>query len=637
MGEESSKSAITPTGAVFLSYASQDAEAAQRISAALRSAGVEVWFDQSELRGGEEWDRKIRKEIRDCALFLPVISAHSDARHEGYFRREWRLAVERSRDMAEDVAFLLPVVVDSTPDATARVPDRFREVQWSRLPDGHPAPAFVARVQRLLSPASTITGSSFASGGATAEQRAPPAQPTGTSARKAIAVLPLANMSADPENEYFSDGITEDIINALAKVPGIQVASRTSSFAFKGKDVDLRQIGDKLGVTSVLSGSVRKVGNRIRIAAQLVSVESGYHIWSETYDRQLEDVFAIQDELSRAIVDALKLRLATAQTDLVVPTTNMEAYNLYLKGRFFFNKYTESGLRKGLDFFQQALMRDPGFARAFAGIADCWADLGDDWVSPNDAYPRAKEAATRALDYDPNLADAMTSLGKVLCWYEWDFAAASRQLEQAVSVNPSHAEAHYVLGTTLPAIGRLDEAIEEMRRAITLDPLSAQFSRWLGRLLLYSGDCTGTIAQSLKTLELDAGYFQAYLDIGAAYLTLGDPEQALSWWRKGQVLDSSVRSYDAFIVRALAPLGRHEEAAEILARLEEESRHHYLRAEAVAMGYGAIGDADRAFLSLERAFQARSAGLIYLQIEPGYLPLRKDPRFGELVRRIGLK
>jgi tetratricopeptide (TPR) repeat protein len=176
-----------------------------------------------------------------------------------------------------------------------------------------------------------------------------------------------------------------------------------------------------------------------------------------------------------------------------------------------------------------------------------------------------------------------------------------------------------------------------MRKAITLDPLSAQFSRWLGRFLLYSFDYAGAIAQTLKTLELDAGYFQAYLDVGAAHLALGDPEQALTWWRKGQMLDSSVRSYDAFIVRALAPLNRLEEAAEILARLEEESRHQYVRAETLAMGYAAIGDADRAFLLLERAVQARSAGLIYLQIEPGYLPLRKDPRFGELARRIGLK
>jgi adenylate cyclase len=617
---------IESTKAIFLSYASEDTEIARRVADALRAAELAVWFDQNELRGGDAWDATIRTRIKECVLFVPFISKNTESRSEGYFRLEWKLAVDRSHLMADDQPFLMPVVVDDITEAKARVPDRFRERQWSRLPDAAALAAFAERVVQAISRQSNSD-----------VKRAPLDQPRGTSARKAIAVLPLANMSADPENEYFSDGITEDIINALAKVHGIQVASRTSSFAFKGKDVDLRQIGQKLGVMSVLSGSVRKVGNRIRIVAQLVNVESGYHIWSETYDRQLEDVFAIQDEISRAIVDALKHQLVEGRAEPVVPTTDIEAYNLYLKGRFFFNKHTESGLRRGLDFFQQALMRDPGFARAFAGIADCWSHLGDDWVAPDDAYPRAKAAATRALEYDPNLADAMTSLGKVLCWHEWDFAAAAGQLERAVSVNRSHAEAHWVLGSTLPAIGRLDEAIEEMRKAITLDPLSALYSRWLGRFLLFSRDYAGAIAQSLKTLELDAGYFQAYLDIGAAQLALGEPEQALTWWRKGQMLDSSVRSYDALIVRALAPLSRHEEAAEILARLEEESRHKYVRAESLAMGYAAIGDADRAFLSLERAFQARSAGLIYLQIDPGYLSLRKDPRFGELAQRIGLK
>ena len=279
--------------AVSLSYASQDAEAARCICDALRAGGIEVWFDQSELRGGDAWDRQIRKQIHDCALFIPIISATTQGRTEGYFRREWKLAVDRTHDMADDTPYLLPVIIDDTPDDTARVPDKFREVQWTRLRGGERPQAFVERVSRLLSPASMITSSSPAIAGPAVVKRAPTDQPRGTSARKAIAVLPLANMSADPENEYFSDGITEDIINALAKVPGIQVASRTSSFAFKGRDVDLRQIGDKLGVTSVLSGSVRKVGNRIRIVVQFVPVESGYHIWSETYDRQLEDVFAI--------------------------------------------------------------------------------------------------------------------------------------------------------------------------------------------------------------------------------------------------------------------------------------------------------------------------------------------------------
>jgi serine/threonine protein kinase/tetratricopeptide (TPR) repeat protein len=461
--------------------------------------------------------------------------------------------------------------------------------------------------------------------------------PVPAPARKAIAVLPLANMSADPENEYFSDGMTEEIINALAKVPGMQVASRTSSFAFKGKEVDIRQVGEKLGVSSVLDGSVRKVGSRVRITAQLINVADGYHLWSETYDRQLEDVFAIQDEISHAIVDALKLRLAGDADTLVAPTKNIEAYTLYLKGRFVFNKDTEPSTRKALDFFQQSLLQDPAYARSYAGIADCWTQLADDFVVPDDAYPRAKAAATRALQHDPDLVEAITSVGKVLCWYEWDFAGAERQLRRAVTLNDNYAEAHWAFGSVLPTVGLLAEAVEEMRKALVVDPLNAVYSRWLGRFLLFSGDYAGAIAQARRTMDLNPDYAYAYLDVGTGYLGLGEADKALQWFQRGQGLETSVRSYDALIVRALAPLGRREEADEILGRLEEESRQHYVRSEIMTMGYAAVGDLDRAFACLERAFQVRSAGLIYLHVDPGYGPLRPDPRFHQLVERIGLR
>ncbi|HJR35371.1 MAG TPA: protein kinase [Gemmatimonadales bacterium] len=471
----------------------------------------------------------------------------------------------------------------------------------------------------------------------TATQRTPAGSERSSPAAKAVAVLPLANMSADPENEYFSDGMTEEIIGALSKVPGLQVASRISCFSFKGKEVDIRQVGEKLGVGSVLTGSVRKIGNRIRITAQLVNVESGYQLWSETYDRQLEDVFAIQDELSRAIVDALKLKLGSDSEQLVVPTKNLEAYNLYLKGRFFFFRFTEPGLRKSLELFQNVLLQEPGYARAYSGIADCWCELADDWVAPDDAYPRAKAAATTALRLDPDLVEAMTSIGKVLCWYEWNFSDAEQQLRRAVLLNPNYTEAHWTFGSVLPAVGALGEAIAEMRKAITLDPLHPHHSRWLGRFLLFAKDYDAAITQSQKTIELHADYFHAYLDTGSAYLAQGKPDQALEWFQRGQKLDSSVRSYDALIVRALAPLGRREEAEEILSRLEAESRQHYVRSEVLAMGYAAVGELDKAFNLLERAVQARSAGLIYLHLDPGYEPLRKDSRFAGLVTRIGLK
>jgi eukaryotic-like serine/threonine-protein kinase len=468
-------------------------------------------------------------------------------------------------------------------------------------------------------------------------QRTPPEAQKSVPGANAIAVLPLANMSADPENEYFSDGMTEEIIGALSKVPGLHVASRTSCFAFKGKEVDIRQVGEKLGVASVLTGSVRKIGNRIRITAQLVKVESGYHLWSETYDRQLEDVFAIQDEISRSIAESLKLRLGSESDQLVSPTKNLEAYNLYLKGRFFFFRFTEPGLRKSLELFQHVLLQEPGYARAYSGIADCWCELADDWVAPDDAYPRAKSAATTALRLEPELVEAMTSLGKVLCWYEWDFAGAEQHLRKAVALNPNYTEAHWTFGSVLPAIGLLGEAIAEMRKALTLDPLHPHHSRWLGRFLLYAKDYAAAVAQSHKTLELHADYFHAYLDLGVAYLETGNAEEALAWFRKSQGLETSVRSYDAYIVRALAALGRTEEADAIMSRLEEESRISYVRSEIMAMGYAAIGNVDRAFALLEKAYQSRSAGLIYLHLDPGFGPLRSDPRYADIVARVGVR
>ncbi|MEO5569087.1 MAG: protein kinase [Gemmatimonadaceae bacterium] len=471
----------------------------------------------------------------------------------------------------------------------------------------------------------------------TSFQRTPPESPRGPVTPKAIAVLPFSNMSADPENEYFSDGMTEEIINALAKVPGLQVASRSSCFAFKGKQVDIREVGEKLGVGAVLEGSVRKVGSKIRITAQLINVENGYHMWSETYNRQLEDVFEIQDELSRAIVEALKLRLASDGDALVVPAKNIEAYNLYLKARFFYHRFTEASLRKSLDAYERVLRLEPSYARAYAGMADCWCRLADDWMAPDDAYPRAKTAATRALEHDPQLADAYTSLGKVLGWYEWRFEDAEKQLRRAVALGPQYAEGHFAFGSILPAVGLLGEAIVEMRKALALDPLDPGFSRWVVRFLLFSGAYGDAIAQGEKTIELGEDFSFAYLDMGSAYLGQGDYTRALDWYRKGQALEGSVRSYDALIVRALVPLDRREEAEEILARLEEESKQNYVRSEIMAMGYAALGNIDRAFELLERAYQTRSGGLIYFDVDPGYGPLRGDPRFADLKRRIGLK
>ena len=324
---------------------------------------------------------------------------------------------------------------------------------------------------------------------------------------------------------------------------------------------------------------MRKVGSRIRIAAQLVNVENGYQLWSETYDRQLEDIFAVQDEISRSIVDALKLRLVGDEAAVVAPTKSLDAYTTLPEGPLSLQQVHRAGAAQGArDLFQSALLQDPGFARAYAGIADVWCDLADDWVAPDDAYPRAKAAAERALQRDPELADAMISIGKVLV-----LARVEVRRRRACSssapcrLSPNNAEAHWVLGTALPLVGRLREGYQSVRRALELDPLRVEYFGWATRLLLYAKDYEAALKQGEETFEIDEKYGRGFIFVGSTHLAMGDAETALDWFQRGQSLDTAVRSYDAMIVRALAALGRREEAEEILARLEGESRQQYVR------------------------------------------------------------
>ena len=385
MGDEP---ASKHAGAVFLSYASEDASAAERIASALRSAGIEVWFDKSELRGGDAWDRRIRERIRDCRLFIPVVSASTEARAEGYFRREWRLAVERAGDMAEDRAFLVPVVIDGTSERSASVPEKFRELHWTRLPGGDAPRVFAERVQGLLAdePASNVrTQLAVASKSIKRPQAlrwkrafpglaigvaalgllgyfafekfpilepvrqvtpsAPASAPTAGFAPPphSIAVLPFVNMSGDKEQEYFSDGLTEELLNSLAEINELQVAARTSAFSFKGTNTDIGTIARKLNVGAVLEGSVRRSANTIRITAQLINAVTGFHLWSKTYDRDLGDVLKLQTEIATAVASALKVTLlgdVAAKVELG-GTRNPAAFDAYLRGAKAFSSMRE--------------------------------------------------------------------------------------------------------------------------------------------------------------------------------------------------------------------------------------------------------------------------------------------------------
>jgi len=672
-----------PGKAVFLSYASQDADAAGRICEALRAAGIEVWFDQSELRGGDAWDRQIRKQIHDCALFVPVISAHSDARHEGYFRREWRLAVERTGDMAEDVAFLLPVVVDNTPDATARVPDRFREVQWSRLYDGQTTPAFVERVRRLLSPASPSVNSSRASvaPGAAAlirqpfrpswlsrrsllvmvaviiaalaywdvdrfwiskRQVSPPAPPTAPRAAApaafsppphSIAVLPFVNMSGDKEQEYFSDGLTEELLNSLAEINELQVAARTSSFYFKGKDVDLGTVAHKLNVGAVLEGSVRRSGHTIRITAQLINAVTGFHLWSKTYDRDLGDVLKLQTEIATAVASALKVTLlgdVAAKVELG-GTSNSGAFDAYLRGaKAYSSKHEAKEIPAAIAAYTEAIRLDPHYALAFAArsiaLATYTAAEAATKAAMREGFDKAQADARQALALAPDLAWAHLALANVSELGTLDFTQASDAYKRALALAPGNAEVLRLSGKFAAYMGQFDAAVAAARRAVVLDPLARASHSVLGRTLYVAHRYQEAIDALAEVLSLDPDYKDTYAYRGFAYYGAGDLQSARAscetqpdYWGNQYCL---AITYDR--------LGRHADAEAELAKMKavvgDTASYQY------ATVYAQWGNRAQALDWLETALRVRDPGLEFLKTDPLLDPLRKEPRFQAIER-----
>jgi TolB-like protein/regulator of sirC expression with transglutaminase-like and TPR domain len=501
-------------GAIFLSYASQDADAAQRICDALRGSGLEVWFDQSELRGGDAWDASIRKQIRECALFVPVISANTESRSEGYFRLEWRIAVERSHLMADDQAFLVPVVIDATPEATARVPDRFRERQWTHLPGGETSPAFVAQLGRLLSRAAapsqartaTVPKTGFpgkragllalaalAIAGAVGivfwNARPPPAvplavpavAPTPVNDRKSIAVLPFQNLSGRAEDAYLADGLQEEILNALARIRDLKVISRTSVMEYRGKQHNVREIGQRLGVGSVLEGSIRRDGNTLRLTVQLIDVRDDRHLFAANYDRDLTKVLDLQSTVARLVAEALTATLTKAERGELdrVATNSGDAYDRYLRAVALFRRPTpkdEEGVIEPKKLLTEAVRLDPNYADALALLSrvNTWTFFRG---GRREDGVEARQAYERALAIDPQLPEALLARGLYSMYVAKDLGQALLELEAVVNMRPSAAEAHSFLGYALRRKGRVDEALEHFARAWDLDPLNAATNR----------------------------------------------------------------------------------------------------------------------------------------------------------------
>jgi len=454
-----------------------------------------------------------------------------------------------------------------------------------------------------------------------------------------IAVLPFADMSQQHDQDYFCDGMADELITVLNHLGGIRVASRTSAFQFKGKNIDVREVGQTLNVSHALEGSVRKAEMRLRISAKLVSVADGYTMWSESYDRDLQDVFAIQEEISRAIAENLKVRLIDSPERPFIPhrTDNIEAYNLYLKGRYFWNKRYEGGLQRGIEFFSQAIQLDPAYAPAYAGLADSYNIIGFyNFQPPAQVCPQAKALARKALEFDSQLVEAQTALGWSLTFYDWDFVGAERQLRRALELNPNYATACHYYALLLVALRRFDEGIALIRRALEIDPLTLIFNATLGGLLYFARRHDESLEQHRKTLDMDPGFPLTHAYMAGPLIQRGKADQAVLACRKAHELSGESTYASSMLAYSLAAAGEPLEARRILDELVELSRTRYVSAYHLALPYGGLGDADNAILWLEKAYDERDNWMVWLSVHPAFDPVRSDSRFVDLVRRVGL-
>jgi len=660
--------------AVFLSYASQDAEAAQKIADALRAGGIEVFIDQSELRGGDVWDQKIRREIHDCALFIPMISANTASRHEGYFRLEWDLADQRSHMMARNRVFIVPVCLDATRETGADVPESFHRVQWTRLPEGETSSAFVERVRRLLSPEVLTTTPPAAVGVSNAPLaiKAPvrgrwwskpvplaiaaavvfaalayvftdklristhhtPIRADFAPPPHSVAVLPFVNMSGDREQEYFSDGLTEELLNSLSRISELQVAGRTSSFYFKGKDVDLSTVAHKLNVATVLEGSVRRSAQTVRITAQLINADTGFHLWSQTYDRDLGDVLKLQTEIATAVATALKVTLLGDVGARIEQggTRNSAAYDAYLRGSKPLSNTVgnAAGLQAAIAAFTEAIRLDPNYALAFAdralALSRYASEDGTDPAAVRAGFDRALIDARQAIKLAAELIEGYRALAYLESSTQ-QYTQASEAYARATALAPGNARVLPEYSRFAAYMGRTDAGVAAGRRCVVLDPLNSNCHFSLGSALRSARRYEEAVAAYDGALALEPDNVRILGNRGLAYYGLGNLQDARlscetkpgDWtqWCLAMVYDK---------------LGRHADAEAELAKLKatdgDASAYQY------ATIYAQWGNNSKALEWLETALRVRDPGLALLKTDPLMDAVRNEPRFQAVMREL---
>ena len=454
--------------------------------------------------------------------------------------------------------------------------------------------------------------------------------------KNSIAVLPFTNMSADAENEYFCDGLAEELLNALSKIEDLKVAARTSAFSFKGKSKNISEIASALNVKTVLEGSVRRSDTRLRITAQLINAADGYHLWSERYDREMRDIFDIQDEITVTVVDALKVKLLGREKAVVLKrhTNSPEAYELYLRGLSYYVRWTGEFFHKAVECFDQAIKIDPGYAAAYAVMAECYTELSF-FSSAGDWMPKAQQAARTALELDDALGEAHNALAVILMYYDHDFVGAEREFKEAIALDPANARFHNWYGWYLGLMGRFEEALKEMRYALDLDPLSELINFGIGAIYHWARQPERAIEYFQRILALNPSFSLAFWFLVDAYLAKGDLDSAVA-----TIENSPIKRFDPVTLSTLgyayAKAGNREKAEEIIADFERQLDRDNETPFYIAQVYLGLGDKERSLEWLERAVEAQSFWLFPLGRDPKFDPLRSEPRFNKLLERLNL-
>src|SRR5438876_4368986 len=456
---------------------------------------------------------------------------------------------------------------------------------------------------------------------------------------KSVAVLPFVNMSADKNDEYLSDGMTEELINVLSKVPGLRVPGRTSCFAFKGKNEEdiFRKVGDQLHVGTVLEGSVRKAGDKLRVTAQLINVSDGYHLWSKDYDGDVKDILNFQSNVADQVVQALQVQLGAeaARALSKKPTENPEAHRLYLLGRYEFGKYTQAGWNNAIRYYEEALKLDPDYALAYCGLADNYAYMGSVVMPEKEAIAKEKEFAQKALALDPELAEAHMSLALALVAV-FDWRNGLKEFDRALELNPNLVFAYELQAWTLNGLGRFDEAIAKTRKAVELDPLNPFFQMSLSFYQYWAGQYDNAIAQARKTLEMDPNSTISHVLLGLSFLKKGDTAGAIAELEKSKAPDPGAW-YQGFLGYAYAISGDRAKAEEALREVEQLAKRQYVSPTAFVTIYLGLGEKEKALDSLEKAYEEQDSACWYLKIDQIYDSVRNEPRFQAILKKVGLE